>query len=282
MLVVLAAFGAAAAGSAAAATVELLNDERIEGELLDVDAVEVTLRVKSGIVRIPLRDVRDVRLASGELAWEHRLRRAIERTRQQLRAEAERRLVEGLREASGSRRGPAAEASGAEAGGSAARLFGAPPAGANRFAGLFEDEDHGIRLRYPGHWAVERPAPGYFTFRDPRPDATGSWSFNLTVFDRVEVDFSGLTERARLVLEHLPDYHVARRGEGQLGAGGYRAEHTVGLYDDGAGRVIRHDQVVIEARRALVVFEFFSPGVVQTEGELAEVQSVLASLELSR
>jgi hypothetical protein len=268
---------------AGAATVLLLNGEEIDGELLEVSPREVTMRIGTGIVRIELRQVKDVRLASGESIWARELRTAIKRNREDLRRESAERLAEELRRKAGggvdaAGTGQAAPDPGAGEGQAEARLDGAT-AGGVAFSGRFHEGIYGISVHHPLEWDADSPQEGYFTFSDPRPDAVGIWRFNITVFDALESDMDEVVATATQELETLAHYEVSRRDRVRIGL--HLAQHTVGMFDLD-GRVIRHDQVIIETRLRVFVLQFFAPGYVSSEGEVPEFTAVLRSLELSR
>ncbi|RME75004.1 MAG: hypothetical protein D6776_04115 [Planctomycetota bacterium] len=273
---------AALPGAARAATVVLLNGEEVQGELLDVEPSELTLRVGRGLVHIELRQVRDVLLAGGESVWERRLRTALRESREAGRRRRAGQLARALEAAAAETPGPAASDRPDEtATRGAARRIDLPPQPGEQlsFSGHFRDEQSGIALRFPLGWEAKREDEGFWTFRDPRPDAVGIWRFDLTLFDRVEEPYDVVAPAARRQLEQLAHYRIARRETVQLGL--FLGEHIVGLYDHD-GVVVRHDQVVIESRRHVVVFMFFTPGHAETDDEVPEVAAVLRSVEFGR
>ncbi len=262
-------------GAVRAANVVLMNGEEIHGELLEVSTDEVVLRIGGGLVRVALRDVQDVRLNSGESVWEQELRVAIRKSRDALRHEATARLAAELERRA--REGSAAATKAAEHGDEGQVVAPAATGTRLRFSGRFRSPHSGLALRYPLQWQVEQPEPGYITFRDPRPDAVGIWRFNVTVFDRVETDLAEVTKTAHEELARLSNYRTVRTERVRVGV--HPGEHTVGMYEDVSGTV-RHDQVVIETQRNVIVLEFFTPGYPSADGEVPEVAAVLASLEL--
>jgi hypothetical protein len=280
------AFGAALAlGGAArveAGTIYLLNGQEIDGEIIGVNAEEVTIKYGFGSMRINLREVRDIELRPGESVWEKEIRNALENSRRLAQEEFKRRLAQRPASAAQPGASPAQSSPGPERVVPSDRTAGARPSStvpsARKFAGrVFETEAWGLRFNYPVGWEAKEAANNFFTFRDGRDAARTSWSFCVTGFDEIEIRHEALVARAERELARVSGYRVVRRNAFELD--GNQALRTTGIYErDGA--VIRHDQVIVRARRGTIIFDIFSPGAPLDRNGVPEVEGVLSTVEV--
>jgi hypothetical protein len=269
-----------AAPRAEAGTIYLLNGEEIDGEIVAIDAEEVTIKFHNGNVKINLREVRDVELRPGESIWQTQVQRALEASRRKMAEESARKLAARL----GAQAGAAAPALGGEAA-PPVRSSLAPPSAPpsfeeslRNFVGKLASERWGFAIRYPGSWQAGEAEDGFFTFHDPRDAARAMWSFDVTAFDDFEADFTTVAERAARELEALDGYRFRSRSR-PVRIDHQDGERTVGVYEKD-GRAIRHDQVIVKTRRGVLLIHFFSPGAPLDDGGVPDVEGVIASIEL--
>jgi hypothetical protein len=272
---------AAAVPAASAGTVILLNDEEIDGEILDVGVDFVVIRVPGGRQSIPMREVRDVIFRAGESMWEQKLKTALarakeekDRLRRQRLDEEKRRIEEELRRA-----GVSAEATtGASAAPPPPVSIPIPIGTTNlppevlRLGGVHDGEHYFVR--FPGGFHVSAVDADYATFQDDR--GATPWTFNITFFHRRdEGDYEAIRTRAQNELERVPLYRAKSRGN--ISVGRETAERTLGLYER-LGRAVRHDQVVVPCTAGTLVIHFFSPGATMEEGAVPDIEAVIKSL----
>jgi len=255
-------------------TVYLLNNEEIEGEILDVGVDFVVVRVPGGRQSIPLREVRDVEFRSGESMWEKKLKDALARAKAQRDAERAGRRDRELSEIK--RIVPVGNT-----GGSAAAPVAVPVMGSGsgvgtidlaRFSGTFDSDK--IFVRFPATFQPNQVDGSYITFKEDR--ASSAWTFNMTFFNgRDEGDYDAIRGRAQNELERIPLYHARQRLP--ISIGQRAAERTIGLYERN-GRAVRHDQIVVPASSGVFVIHFFSPGATMDEGAVPDVDTVIKSI----
>lgn len=261
--------GLGAIAQVRAGTVYLMNDEEIDGEIVDVGVDYVVIKVGGGKQSIPLRDVRDVEFRPGESIWEKKLKTALQRSKDT--RERERREKAGLPPTPPPVPIPLPRPTPIEP------LSPQPVIDTSRLPNLFESEKYHFSLRYPSAFKTAEPESTFFTFKD---DLGGlPWSFNVTYFDTgEESDFDLLRNRAQGQLDLLKP-HYQQRGKQKLQVGRFGGERTTGIYER-AGRSIRHDQIVVPTRRGVLVIHFFSPGATLDDNAVPDVEAVIGSLQI--
>ncbi len=266
--------GAAAIRPAEAGTVYLLNDEEIDGEILDVGVDYVVIKVPGGKQSIPLREVRDVEFRPGESLWEKKLKDALQRAKEARAAELAARRASGQGKVIAPPTGPVTPSVPVEP--PPIAIEPPPKFDPTRLGAFFQSDRYQFSLRYPAAMAQLEPEETFVTFRDDKGNV--GWSFNVTYFESADdVDYEIVRSRAHGELEKIPHYRArTRRG---FSVGRYSAERTTGLYER-AGKSFRHDQVVVPTRRGVLLLHFFSPGATMDEAAVPDVDGVIASLEV--
>lgn len=256
---------------AAAGVVELRNGEEIRGEILDVTALEVSVRVAGGgLVRLRLEQVRDIRLDSGESVFSPRMREARRRLAEQRRFRGEERRPGGASRP----RHPA-------------RAEPVPPAPASdtgdrlSLGASYRSQMHAFALRFPSGWSAKQTQTDYYTFQPKslpgsKPEGESHWRFNITVFEAFEATVEDVKEATATELEGIDGYRTVLRRT--IRVAGRQGERSSGLFRRGKLE-IRHEQVIVPAwRERVLLLNFFFPG--RKAGTSPEVDAVLRSLRV--
>lgn len=261
--------------AAEAGTVYLLNNEEIDGEILDVGVDFVVIKVPGGKQSIPLREVRDVEFRPGESLWEKKLKDALQRAKEARAAELAAKRASQQPRVIAPRPGPMPPPTAGDPI-PLPIVPDTPHFDPTRLGAFYESERYQFQLRYPSGMQPAEPEEAFVTFRDGGGAVT--WSFNVTYFDiSMDVDYDLIRSKAQAELERIPHYRARSRRPFSIGR--YAAERTTGSYERGS-RSIRHDQVVVPTRRGVLLIHFFSPGATMEENSVPDVDGVISSLEV--
>jgi hypothetical protein len=253
--------------SALAGTIHLTNGEIIRGKIVGVSSSVVTIQPlgMSGSMQVPLIEILDVEMDSGEQIYRTQLQRVRAGIGQETRRSAEAR-IQARQDTAPILEVPKGEAfEEVEATGPALS-----------FAGAYDSPFFGFSLRYPASWERKQEGPAYLTFQDPRQEASGIWRFNVTVFERFDTDINELKKQVRQELSEHEEYKVLQKGH--VLVAGLQGERTSGLFERD-GLFIRHDVLIVENRRGhILMLHFFIPG--GNANTAPEVDAVLRSIQL--
>ncbi len=264
---------------ARAASVLLRNGEKIEGQIIDVTAADISVEVdtrRSGKVkiRVPLHEIDRVVLRESEkLRWSAAIEEALGRAR-----EAE----PPAPPTPTSPRPPTPTPP------TPTPPTPTPPAPTPRGPEIeahlrFKNDRYGYAFKYPARLRVDSSDPAVVTFRDPPPAGGGTGGppglrVAAVGFLAVETTY----DEARTMGKHEADRvrGFVLVGRDELKVAGRAAERLVGVVLDFTGSRTRLDQIVVDGPKGPVVIQFFSPasGVVEGAGPV-EVERAIGSLE---